>query len=174
MRDPILTDRLRLRPFTLDDLEPLHDIWADPEVGRWVGGTHTLLSESISELDGHLRHQAQHGYAFWAVEEGATGRVVGEVGLQLLEGRGPGVEIGWCFTRDTWGTGYATEAARAWLDAGFDRLGLSRILAVVLPENAASRRVCEKLGMREDGMRDAYGAPHVTYVSERSAPRAGA
>ena len=174
MRDPILTARLRLRPFTLDDLGELHEMWADPEVGRCVGGTHDLVRESHDELDTHLRHQDRHGYAFWAVEEGATGRVVGEVGLQLLEGRGPEVEIGWCMSREAWGAGYATEAAAAWLEAGFALLGLPRILAVVLPENAASRRVCEKLGMREDGMREAYGAPHVQYVIERSAHPAGA
>ena len=174
MREPIITDRLRLRPFTFDDLDEVHTMWADPEVGRWVGGTHELLRDSIDELEGHMRHQVRHGYAFWAVEESASGRVVGEVGLQLLEGRGPEVEIGWCLARETWGSGYATEAARAWLAAGFALLGLPRILAVVLPENGASRRVCEKLGMAEKGMREADGAPHVQYVIERSAPRAGA
>ena len=174
MHEPILTDRLRLRPFTLDDLHPLHEIWADPEVGRWLGGTHELMRESLEELDAHLRHQAEHGFAFWAVEEGATGRLVGEVGLQLLEGRGPEVEVGWCLSRDAWGAGYATEAAAAWLEAGFAELGLERVLAVVLPDNAPSRRVCQKLGMREDRMRDVYDAPHLQYVSERSARRAGA
>jgi [ribosomal protein S5]-alanine N-acetyltransferase len=164
MDRPIATDRLLLRPFAADDLGALHAMWADPEVGRWVGGTHTALRESEEELAAHLRHAAAHGFGFWAVVEPATGELLGEAGLMLLEGRGPDVEIGWCFARHAWGRGYATEAARAWLDAGFGTLGLERVVAVVLPDNARSRRVCDRLGMREEGTRDAYGAEHVLYA----------
>ena len=173
MEDPILTERLRLRPFTDDDLDAVHAMWAEPEVGRWVGGTHERMAESIDELKGHLQHQARHGFAFWAAEERDTGAFAGEVGLQHFEGRGPEIEIGWCFARPMWGRGYATEAAGAWLRTGFDDLGFERIVAVVVAENAASRRVCDRLGMRETGRRRAYGADHLEYVIERSAPRAG-
>ena len=172
MDAPIRTDRLLLRPFERDDVHPLHAIWSDPEVGPWVGGTHTDLAESIEELGEHLRHQERHGFGFWAVEERATGRVVGEVGLMLFEGRGPEVETGWCVAREVWGRGYASEAAAAWLDVGFGELGLDRIVAVVLPENERSRRVCDRLGMREAGRRHAYGAEHVQY--EAVSPRAPA
>lgn len=175
MEASILTARLRLRPFLPDDIEPLHAIWADPEVGPWVGGTHTDVAESIEELGEHLRHQERHGWGFWAVEEQSTGRVVGEVGLMLFEGRGPEVEIGWCVARDVWGRGYASEAAAAWLDVGFGALGLDRIIAVVLPGNVRSRRLCTRLGMRESGRRRAYGAEHVAYeaLSPRSSGPTG-
>jgi [ribosomal protein S5]-alanine N-acetyltransferase len=168
VRDPILTDRLLLRPFVPGDVEALHAIWSDPEVGPWVGGIHTTLRESVDELQAHLDHQARHGFAFWAVEEREGGALVGEVGLQLLEGRGPDVETGWCLARRTWGRGYATEAARAWIETGFTRLGLDEVIAVVLPDNLRSRRVCERLGMRERGRRDAYGAEHLEYVIPRT------
>ena len=141
-------------------------MWADPQVGGWVGGTHTRLQESREELAQHMEHQTRHGFAFWAVEERETGALVGEVGLMLLEGRGPEVEIGWCFGRDSWGKGYATESAAAWLRAGFDELGLDRIIAAVLEENDRSRAVCERLGMVEDGRRSVYGAEHLIYVRE--------
>ena len=165
MDRPLVTSRLVLRPFRAEDLEAAHAMWSDPEVGRWIGGPHEHLQQSIDELQGHLDHQARHGFAFWAAEERATGRLVGEVGLMLLEGRGPEVEIGWCLTRPAWGRGLAAEAAEAWLRAGFDLLGLDRVVAVVLPENARSRRVCERLGMREHGLRQAYGAEHAEYVA---------
>ena len=163
----MLTDRLRLRPFVPDDVHAVHAMWTDPEVGPWVGGTHEHLQESIDELQSHLDHQARHGFAFWAVEERATGALVGEVGLQRFEGRGPEVETGWCFARHAWGKGYAVEAAAAWLTVGFDVLDLDHVIAVVLPDNVRSRRVCERLGMRETGLRPAYGADHVEYVSSR-------
>src|SRR3712207_4609684 len=79
---PLETERLRLRPFTPGDLEALHALWADPEIGRWLGGAHEHVQESIDELQGHLDHQARHGYSLWAVEERTSGRFVGEVGLQ--------------------------------------------------------------------------------------------
>ena len=173
MHEPLLTDRLRLRPFTADDLESVHAMWAHPEVGPWVGGRHTELQESIDELGAHLAHQARHGFGFWAVEERASGALVGEVGLQLFEGRGPDVETGWCLVRQAWGRGYALEAAAAWLDAGFSELRLDHIIAVVLPGNTRSRGVCERLGMREAGLREAYGAEHVEYVIARRRSRSG-
>jgi RimJ/RimL family protein N-acetyltransferase len=163
VHEAIITNRLRLRPFRPDDVDALHAMWSHPEVGRWVGGTHADVTESVEELEEHLTHQARHGFAFWAVEERESGRLVGEVGLMLFENRGPDVEIGWCVRRDVWGRGYAQEAASAWLDAGFTELGLDRIIAVVLPSNTRSRRLCERLGMRETGMRWAYGADHVLY-----------
>jgi [ribosomal protein S5]-alanine N-acetyltransferase len=145
MHEPMLTERLRLRPFRPGDLDALHALWSDPEVGRWVGGTHTDLRESEEELGEHLRHQEQHGFSLWAVEERATGELVGEIGLQRFEGRGPEVEIGWAVTAAARGRGYAT------------------VIAVVLPDNLASRRICERLGMRAAGMREAYGHEHVLY-----------
>ena len=167
MDSPILTERLRLRPFTDDDLDALHELWSDPAVGRWVGGTHVKIAESADELGQHLRHQARHGFAFWAVEERDTGKLVGEIGLQLFEGRGPEVEIGWAIAASGRGKGYAVEAASRWIDVAFGDMGLDRVIAVVLPDNLVSRRVCERIGMAEEGLRRAYGKEHVVYALER-------
>ena len=163
MEEPIYTERLRLRPFTDEDVEALHEMWSDPEVGPWVGGKHTDPGESVEELGEHLRHQRQHGFGFWAVEERESGRLVGEVGLMLFEGRGPEIETGWCFTRDTWGLGYAKEAAAKWLEVAFGELGFSRVIAVILPGNERSIRLAEALGMRRAGRREAYGHEHVLF-----------
>jgi len=86
--------------------------------------------------------------------------VVGEAGLQLLEG-GPDVEIGYTFARAAWGRGFATEAARAILRWAFAVLRLERVVAVADPANAASLHVLDKLGLRRLGMRHCYGAQMV-------------
>ena len=157
---PILTPRLRMRPFEQDDADAVFAVFRDPEVGRWVGGAHATLEESRAMI---ARAHARE-LSMWAVEERETGVLVGEVGLQPLELLGPEVEIGWTIGRERWGRGYATEAAAPWLDVAFTTLGLDEVLATVLPENAASHRVAEKLGMRRlPERRDVWGGPHVIY-----------
>ena len=163
MLAPFATARLDLRPFTADDLPALHAMWCDPEIGPWVGGTHTEVRQIEEELGIHLAQHERHGFGMWAVAERGTGRLVGEVGLTQFENRGPEIEIGWCVVRDVWGAGYAREAAEAWLAAGFGELGLDRVIAVVLPHNARSRGLCRRLGMAEAGQREAYGATHVLH-----------
>ena len=159
-----------MRPFTEDDLDALHAMFSHPDVGVWVGvATREDAAETIA---GHTAHQAAHGFAQWAAEDRATGELVGEIGLQLLEHRGPDVEIGWAVAHDRWGEGLATEAAAPWLDVAWDVLGLDEVVAVIRPENTASCRVAEKLGMREAGTRHAYGRELALYRVSR--PRAGA
>ena len=171
MDRPILTDRLRLQAVHRRTTStPCTRCGATPRSAAGSAATHTELDESAEELGGHLRHQERHGFAFWAVEERETGALVGEIGLQLLEGRGPEVEIGWAVSAAGRGRGIAYEAASRWMEIGFDDLGLDRIIAVVLQGNLASRRLCERLGMHEEGTRVAYGQPHVVYAADR--PRA--
>jgi ribosomal-protein-alanine N-acetyltransferase len=101
-----------------------------------------------------------------AVVERASGRVIGACGLQLLED-GPEVELGYRLGRASRGHGYATEAARVWLEYGFETLGLDRIVAVAWPENTASWRVMEKCGMRLVGPGHHYGHETVLYELTR-------
>jgi len=170
--EPILTRRLRMRPFERDDVERGFALWSDPEVGRFTGGAHATVEQSRVLIDHHLAHQRRHGYSLWAVEERGDPALIGEVGLQLIEGRGPDVEIGWAFGPSAWGHGYATEAASAWIDAAFGELGIDRLVAVIRPENAASHRVAQRLGMQPAGRRVAYGTEHDVYeLSRASAAR---
>jgi len=163
------TERLRLRPRTLDDLDALCAMDADPEVMRHImGGS---LPEPIShraKLVERIAHDFGDGLGIWTAEpRDAPGRFLGWAALHPLPGWEPEVEIGWRFARVAWGHGYATEAAHALMDQGFATLGLPRIVAVLDPANARSRRVCEKLGMEERGTRHAYGAENALYVRER-------
>jgi ribosomal-protein-alanine N-acetyltransferase len=165
---PIETERLLIRPMAVEDAEDLHEVYSDPTTFEYINVEPAgSLDETRSRIEWKVLHQANHGFALWAVVERASGRVIGDCGLQLLEG-GPEVEIGWKLARDVRGRGLATEAARACLIAGFDDLELDRIVAVADPENVASRRVMKKLGMTLMGMGRHYGGETVLYAITRT------
>ena len=158
-RPPLLTERLELRRFTAADLEPLEAVFGDPEVMRFVGPDRRPLSAgdlalSQANVEAHWR---DHGFGPLAAVERASGRVVGEVGLQLVEG-GPDIELTVTLARAVWAHGYATEAARAVLLWAFAGVRLQRLIAVADPANAGSLRVLEKIGMVPVGLRDCYGS----------------
>ncbi len=156
----IETDRLVLRPLALADLGPMHDVYADREVMRYIGrgGAHSeTIEESERRLQRLIDHQEKHGFSLWAVTDRASGTVMGDAGLILYAHRGPEIELGYRLAKAYWGRGYATEAARAWLAHGFETLGLKRIVAVTHPEHVASQRVLEKIGMRREGTADYNG-----------------
>ncbi|HEX8120974.1 MAG TPA: GNAT family N-acetyltransferase [Solirubrobacteraceae bacterium] len=167
MDGPLLTERLRMRPWETDDVAAVREMFADPEVGQFVGVAPTL--EAAEKLvDANRRHQEAHGFATWAVQDRSTGALVGEIGLQLIENAGPEVEIGWTLAKPAWGRGYATEAAAKWLEAGFGQLALEEIIAVIRAENEASHRVARRLGMRRAGTRRAYGHELDLYTISRA------
>jgi RimJ/RimL family protein N-acetyltransferase len=158
---PLVTARLRLRPLRADDLDALAEVYLHPRVARWIGA-HTR-EDAEREIAQQADHQASHGWSFWAVEDHATGRMIGDCGLQPLEHRGPEVELGYDFHPDAWGRGLATEAARAVMKQAFGPLGLQRVVAVVKPDHVASQRVLEKAALRRAGTREAYGKMLLLY-----------
>lgn len=109
------------------------------------------------ELEYEVGHQAELGWALWALEERSTGRFIGDCGLRPLEMRGPEIELGYDLHPDFWGRGLATEAAQAAIGLAFSRFAMDRVIAVVKPDHAASRRVLEKCGLSHLGERWAYG-----------------
>jgi RimJ/RimL family protein N-acetyltransferase len=135
-----------LRQFRDTDLEAYFAIVSDPEVRRYIGGG------SVPTREEAWRHMAMlagiwtlRGFGQWAVEEKASGDLVGRVGVWFPEGF-PEIEAGWVIGRDHWGAGYATEAAREGLRQAFAILGVAHVISLIDPENVASRRVAEKLG----------------------------
>jgi RimJ/RimL family protein N-acetyltransferase len=165
---PIVTVRLRLRPLRAGDLDALADVYLDPRVARWIGArTREDVEREISQ---QVEHQASCGWSFWAVEDRATGRLIGDCGLQPLEHRGPEVELGYDFHPDAWGRGLATEAARAAMKQAFGPLGLHRVVAVVQPDHVASQRVLEKAELRRAGTREAYGEMLLLYEAHHRGP----
>lgn len=142
------TERLRLRKMSMSDTDNLLMIFSDPEAMQFYPGTKDL-AETQRWIQWNQDSYEKHGHGLWIVESKETGEFVGQCGLvsQTMDDNTE-VEIGYLFRRVCWGQGLATEAACACRDYGFDTLKLSRLISLIAPENHASRRVAEKVGMR--------------------------
>lgn len=162
----ILTARLRLRPLHPDDVDALGEVYLHPLVARWIGPR--TREDVAQEIALQVEHQAEFGWSFWAVEDRATGRLIGDCGLQPLEHHGPEVELGYDLHPGRWGRGLATEAAGAVMRQAFGPLGIERVMAVVKPEHTASQRVLEKVGLQRAGTRRAYGESLLLYEARRT------
>ena len=125
---------------------------ADPAVMEYLSGLMTR-SESDAFIDHSEAFWNEHGYGRWAVEVPGEAECIGFVGIHTLSYMQKD-EIGWRIAQRYWGRGYATEAARAALDDGFDRVGLDEIVSVTVPANIRSRHVMERIGLRHDSSRD--------------------
>lgn len=154
MTVPVLrTDRLLLRGWTESDRAPFALMNANPEVMEHFPAP---LDRAGSDafVDRIEAHFADHGFGLWAVEAdgeflGFTGLAVPRFHVDWMDQRGqPVVEVGWRLRRSAWGSGYATEAARAALDFAFDGLGRDEVVSFTVVENTRSRAVMERLGMR--------------------------
>jgi ribosomal-protein-alanine N-acetyltransferase len=152
----IETTRLRLRALRPDDLQELHDVvFSDPAV-TWDGSVGTL-EDARRSLDAKMRHVEEHGFGMMAVVDRDDGALLGFAGLQHMES-GPEVEIGYYLGRRAWGRGLATELAHALVERAFSELELHRLVAVVRPENEASKRVLAKAGLHFERLEHHYGA----------------
>jgi RimJ/RimL family protein N-acetyltransferase len=140
------TVRLRLRAWTTSpvDLARLTDLYGRAEVRRWIGGTPSVPPEELVARWATV-HQLDARHGCWAIER-AGGRVAGTVLFKPLPNGVGEVEVGWHLHPDSWGQGYATEAARAVIERGF-AAGVPEVYAVVRPGNEASMAVCRRLGM---------------------------
>jgi RimJ/RimL family protein N-acetyltransferase len=161
------TERLVLRRPRLEDV-PRLSFLRDPEVMRFIGGVAPLPVEEVVQI--WLDRWDANGFGYVLVERRADGELVGRSGITLWDTRGawePSTlpeagehgqpELGWALAREHWGQGYATEAAlaaRAW---AFGKLGISRLVSVVAPENVASQRVAGRLGAVPGETIELYG-----------------
>jgi RimJ/RimL family protein N-acetyltransferase len=153
------TPRLILRQHRLTDFEPAYAMYSDVEVTRHIGNgkpaTRQDVWHRVLRFSGHWQLL---GYGMFAIVEKATGRFVGETGLcdfcrELGPDFDPFPEAAWIMARDSFGKGYATEAARAaheWHEAN---RGPQRTVCIIAPENHASLRIAQKLGYRAIGPR---------------------
>jgi RimJ/RimL family protein N-acetyltransferase len=171
----IETERLRLRGWRDEDLEPFAAVNADPEVARFLRDGTPAPRQATEELMTKIQqHWEEHGFGLWAAELKETGGFVGFVGLAVptfLPEVLPAVEVGWRLARPAWGRGLATEGGAASLAFGFRRLALDRIISICHPDNVASWRVMEKIGMwpERDTVHPALGGPLRVYEITREA-----
>jgi RimJ/RimL family protein N-acetyltransferase len=146
------TPRLTLRYFETADAQEIAWIYSDPEVMRFIPPGVAWDQARIDRLVAICQERyVTPGFGMWAAElRDVPAKIVGHCGLQRLATT-QDVEIAWIFGQAYWNRGLATEAARAVLAHGFEKLALPRIVAVAEPANGASLRIMQKLGMRLQG-----------------------
>jgi RimJ/RimL family protein N-acetyltransferase len=176
------TERLLLRQWRDEDLEPFAELNADPEAMRYfVAPQARAESDALAERS--RRQIEEEGWGMWAVEVAGGPEFIGFVGLARPGFEAhftPAVEVGWRLARHAWGHGYATEAGRAAVAFGFGELGLAEIVSFTAVQNTPSRRVMERLGMTHDAADDfdhpalAEGDPLRRHVLYRLPASAGA
>jgi RimJ/RimL family protein N-acetyltransferase len=148
------TERLVLRPWHDDDLPALVALNADPRVMEFFPAVRS--AEESAEMLARIRtHWAAHRFGWWVMERRDDRAFVGIAGLLVPGFQAsftPCVEVGWRLPVAAWGQGYATEAARAALQHGFETRSprLEEIFAFTVPANVRSRRVMERIGMHHD------------------------
>jgi RimJ/RimL family protein N-acetyltransferase len=153
------TERTVVRDWRPDEADRFFDIYSRWEVARWLGAEPKAMedrAEAEARIARWLALNAERpGEGRWAVQRKDTGVVVGTVIVVALPDGDGELEVGWHLHPDSWGQGFATEAARGALTRTFDR-GVGEVLAVVRPDNAASVKVCRRLGMERLGRTDRY------------------
>ena len=148
----IKTERLVLRQWRSEDIDPLAQMNADPKVLEYLPGPLTR-DENLARLKIFSEHIRDFGWGLWAVSVPGVSDFIGWIGLWQVPFEAhftPAVEVGWRLLPEFWGRGYATEGARASLKFGFEVLKLNEIVSFTVPENIRSRHVMEKLGMHYD------------------------
>nr|WP_288453631.1 GNAT family N-acetyltransferase [uncultured Pseudomonas sp.] len=143
----LMTERLLVRRWVPDDLEPLLRIYGDVEAMRWVSDGLALTPQQAANwLEVTANNYRQRGYGMYTMTLHDGGAVIGFCGLVHPDDQDK-PEIKYAFAREHWGHGYASEVACALLPYAARQLGLTQIIATVAPDNAASRRVLIKAGM---------------------------
>ena len=145
------TDRLILRDWREGDWPEFFRVTNTHAVMEWLGGV--LGEEGQAKQRARVETcRAANGFCFWAVERKADGALLGFCGLKRADAPGSSVagemEVGWRFRKDSWGQGYAKEAAIAAIDAGFAQFGADEIVALTVEGNAPSWGLMNRLGMR--------------------------
>ncbi len=158
------TERLLLREFDEADAPSFFVLGSDPAVTRFTGDALTSIEHGLEILRTRpIADYQKHGYGRWACIDKASGQLIGFSGLKYLDDLQE-IDLGYRFLPAYWGRGLATESGRAVLDYGFAHLRLERIIGLVAPENVASVRVLEKLGLTFVGMIEYYGKPTAKYA----------
>jgi [ribosomal protein S5]-alanine N-acetyltransferase len=169
------TKRLRLRHLTVDDLDELFRLYRDPEIRKYFPEGVLTLAGAREELGWHIDTYEQHPQlGLWATIHKETGRFIGRCGLLPWEIDGiQEIEIAYLIDKAFWNQGLATEAAQGLLRYGFENLNLRRMICLMHPDNLASQRVAEKIGMTREGEANGIAAenfPAFVYSISKASP----
>lgn len=163
----IETERLKFRKLTLDDFDWLFELRSDPEVARYLGGVKPREAVE-TRLRWHMECHEKLGIGMCVMMyKPEDDKRIGFAGIQPLEVAGE-IEVGYSMAKDYWGLGIGSEACRAWLDYGFNKYGLERIIAVADPDNVGSTHIMEKCGMKYEKNIFAYEADCAMYAISKN------
>ena len=146
----IETERLILRNWRDEDRPTMHRLNSDETVMEYFPFRRNRIESNLM-METVRNKIAAKGYGWTVVELKQTNEVIGFAGISDFTADlpfTPAIEIGWRFLPEFWGNGYATEAARAWLEHGFTKLGIDKIVSFAVGENTGSTAVMKRLGMR--------------------------
>lgn len=161
------TERTVSRWLTMDDLDEMATMRADPDVARYLGNGEPHTREQVeTRMRFYLECYEKYGFGSSGTMLKGDDRLIGCCGLQPLEDTGE-IEVGYSFIKPLWRQGFATEVAEGWLRYGFLDFDLPRIVAVSLPPNTGSWKVMEKLGMSFIAREMHYQAECVKYAITR-------
>lgn len=152
---PILeSEQLILREHRYSDFPAMCEMWADPEVTRYIDGKPRPVEDCWLKFLRATGFWAQLGYGYWIVEDKKTGEVAGEVGIgDFKRSLDPAMpmphELGWAFGSSFHGRGYATEAVKAVIGWADKELGGPELSCIIDPANTPSIRVADKCKLRE-------------------------
>lgn len=146
------TERLVLRTWTYSDDERLFEICSDAETMLRIGDRKPYESIDVARefLNWAVPHQLKAGFSRWAIVEKESGEIIGSCGFAFVDSGE--IELGYLFDRKVWGKGFATEAARACLRYGFDKIGFETVVALTDLDHEKSQNVLRKIGFRERGV----------------------
>ncbi len=162
------TERLIIRKFTGDDLAKLIELRIPPEINIYLGGTTLQNPEAIAKrLQFYLDCYEKFGFGMCAMIWKETDEFFGWSGLQPLGDEGE-IEVGYGMKQEFWRKGIGYECGKAWLEFGFVKGGLERIVAVASPENVGSWKIMEKLGMKYEKTERHYEMECVFYAISRN------
>jgi ribosomal-protein-alanine N-acetyltransferase len=149
----LITERLKLRPLTVDDVDDVFTYTSDPEVAKFIRRPlHVTRADAEAYVRAFVEAPVRGGASPWGIEHCHDGKLIGTCGFYYLNGEDARAEIYYALSRAYWGRGYMTEAVRAVLDFGFNKLMLNRIDGACWAGNIASARVLEKVGMQFEGV----------------------
>jgi ribosomal-protein-alanine N-acetyltransferase len=161
------TERLRLTAWREDHLDAYAAITANAEVMHWMGRGPFDREDAWREIALYLGHFHLRGYTHWALELKETGELVGRCGPWRPEGW-PALEVGWLLSREHWGNGYATEAARTAVAHAWNDLKADRVISLVAPQHERSAAVARRLGAQPAGTATVRGLDALVF--EHPAP----
>jgi ribosomal-protein-alanine N-acetyltransferase len=151
---PVLeTERLILRKITLEDVEDMYSYASNEEVSKYVTwNTHRTLSDTKEFVEFVLNQYENKKVAPWGIEYKENGKFIGTIDFVWWQPNHKSAEIGYVISKDYWGKGITTEAAKEVIKFGFEKMDLVRIQARCFVENIGSQRVMEKVGMSFEGI----------------------